>query len=93
VEYSLDQNYPNPFNASTEIRYALPSVSHVTLTIYNTLGQQVQKLVDEVQAGGYYQVAWNSADASGIYYYRLEATGIKESGSSFTRVKKMLIVR
>jgi uncharacterized protein (DUF2141 family) len=93
AEYSLEQNYPNPFNSSTEIRYALPATSRVTLTIFNTLGQLAEKLVDEIQPGGHYQIRWSPANATGIYFYRLEATSMKGSARSFMRIKKMLIVR
>jgi hypothetical protein len=93
AEYALDQNYPNPFNPSTEIRYALPTASRVTLSIFDALGQRVEKLVDGIQAGGYYQIRWSPRNASGVYFYRLEASSVKESARSFTRVKKMLLLK
>ena len=78
-EFVLEQNYPNPFNPSTRIRYGLDAQTHVKLSIYNTLGQEVVTLVDEVQNVGFQTVSWNGTDnlgqkvSAGVYVYRLEA--------------------
>lgn len=73
-EYALVQNYPNPFNPSTTIRYALPERSHVTLTVFNMIGQKVAVMVDGEQNAGYHQAVFDaSGTASGVYLYRLEA--------------------
>ncbi len=78
-KFSLAQNYPNPFNPTTTIRYELGSTTHVHLTIFNSLGQEVERVVDEFQTPGSHQVIWNAVDApSGIYYYHLVGEGISE---------------
>jgi hypothetical protein len=70
----LDQNYPNPFNPTTTIGYALPNRAHVTLSVFNTLGQQVAPLVNEVQEAGYHEAKFDGTGrASGMYFYRLRA--------------------
>ena len=76
-EYTLFQNYPNPFNASTEIAYTVPDPAHVTLSIYNILGQRIATLVDAKQVGAR-RIIWNGADeygykrGTGIYFCRLK---------------------
>jgi hypothetical protein len=73
-QFQLEQNYPNPFNPSTTIRYNLPAKSHVTLTVFNTLGQQVTAAVDEVQIAGSHEVQFGRDGlSSGVYFYRLRA--------------------
>ena len=90
--FSLSQNYPNPFNPETNIEYALPKDSQVTLIIYNILGQKVITLVDEHQIAGYKKVIWNGRDengqeiASGAYFYRLKA-------GDFSQTRKMLMLK
>ena len=87
VRHALLQNYPNPFNPSTTIRYGLPSREHVTLTVFNTLGQQVSTLVQGEQDPGYHEVRFDGANLpSGVYFYRMNA-------SSYTETKKLLLVR
>jgi hypothetical protein len=85
--FGLMQNYPNPFNPFTVIRYSLPLKSHVTLRIYNLIGQEVATLVDEIQDAGFKQVEWNASQLpSGLYVYRLTA-------GDFTDAKKLLLVK
>ncbi len=86
-KYSLNQNYPNPFNPTTRIRFGLPNASKVNIEVYNSLGQSVAELVNEQKPAGYHSVQFDSDNlASGVYFYRIEA-------GTFTRVKKMLLVR
>lgn len=95
--FELFQNYPNPFNPATQIRYALPVQSSVKLTVFNILGQEIARLVDEVQAGGYHVVAWDGTNdndlivPTGLYFYKLEASG--SDGRLFTSIGKMLVMK
>jgi hypothetical protein len=91
--YMLNQNYPNPFNPSTTIRFALPQRSHVTLTVYNILGQDVADLVNADQQAGWNQVVWNANVSSGVYFCRLEAISVSDPRERFMDVKKMLLLR
>jgi ribosomal protein L13 len=69
----LSQNYPNPFNPSTNIEFSLPAASDVRLSIYNTLGNEIQRLVDGRYQAGRYLVTWDAAQfPSGVYFYRLQ---------------------
>ena len=87
AQFELQQNYPNPFNPATNIRYALPSRSHVLLSVFNTLGQQIATLVDGVEEPGGHSVRFDSGGlASGVYYYRLRAGG-------YLATKRLLIIR
>ena len=93
-EYRLEQNYPNPLNPSTTLKYSLPVDSRVTLKIYNTLGQIVRVLSDDVQSAGYKSVMWTATDlASAVYFYRLEATSVSDPNKTFRQVKKMLLLK
>jgi hypothetical protein len=89
----LKQNYPNPFNPQTTVRYDLPEDATVTLTVYNTLGQEVARLVDGIESAGYKSAVFEAASLpSGVYFYRMNASGI-QTGSAYTRVMKMLLVK
>jgi len=84
--FVLYQNFPNPFNPATEIRYALPTASHVRLTITDFLGREVARLVDEVRTAGFHNASFNAAALpSGFYFARLTA------GSFHNTVKMVLL--
>ena len=86
-DFILSQNYPNPFNPTTVIEYTIPKDSHVTLKIYDVLGQEVETLVNEEENVGRYQVQFNGSRlASGVYFYRLVA-------GSHVITKKMLMIK
>lgn len=92
-EFYLAQNYPNPFNPTTTISYALPFASHVRLTVYNVLGQNVATLVDEERPAGRFTAQWNAASvSSGVYFYRIDATPVN-GNQPFASVKKMLLLK
>jgi hypothetical protein len=86
-QFVLAQNYPNPFNPSTTIEFALPKETHVSLEVYNVIGQRVATLVDETKPMGIYVVPFNaSVLASATYFYRLTTKEV-----SF--IKKMMILK
>jgi M6 family metalloprotease-like protein len=93
--YALQQNYPNPFNPTTTIRYALPERAAVDLAVYNALGQHVGELVHGEQAAGYHEVQFSAMNlASGVYFYRLQASGSPSgSGQTFVQSRKLIILR
>jgi hypothetical protein len=92
--YSLAQNYPNPFNPATRISYTLPVESKVTLKVFNILGQEVLSLIDGIESAGYKAVEFHGSDlASGVYFYRIDASPVNGKKSSFTEVKKMMLVK
>gem|GEM_PF-1304539 len=90
--YFLGQNYPNPFNPGTLIKYQLPVPSRVSLKVYDMLGRFIETLADEVQDAGSKSVQWRAGNkASGVYFYRLEATSVTDPNLNFTQVKNMVL--
>jgi len=72
--FFLEQNYPNPFNNSTTISYIVSTRSHVSLTVFDVLGREIDQLVNDVHDPGTYRVQFDGSElSSGVYYYRLAA--------------------
>lgn len=87
LTFALMQNYPNPFRSTTNISYSLPAKTHVTVEVYNALGQRVSTLVDEAQDAGAHTAILDAVGlASGLYFYRIRA-------GDFTSTKSMTIVQ
>ena len=85
--YRLHQNYPNPFNPTTKIKFELPKSSFVKLVVYDILGREVIKLVNEKLTAGSYETEWGAQEfASGVYFYKLVA-------NDFSETKKMLLIK
>jgi hypothetical protein len=89
----LHHNYPNPFNPQTAIQYDLPEDANVDLSVFNTLGQEVARLAEGLQPEGYRSATFDASSfPSGVYFYRLNATGM-QTGSTYTEVMKMLLIK
>jgi hypothetical protein len=93
-DFVLEQNHPNPFNPTTTIGYILPGAANVRLTIYDLLGRVVAEPVAGFQEGGYHAVAWDASGlSSGVYYYRLEASGDRDAPARRVFTKTMYLLR
>jgi hypothetical protein len=90
--FCLEQNYPNPFNPATSIQYSVDSRQHVSLKVFDVLGNEVATLVNEEKQPGTYEVEFSSLTirnyhlTSGIYFYQLRA-------GSFVQTNKMLMIK
>jgi len=92
VEFALHENYPNPFNPTTTLRFDLPEVSNLTLTIYNMLGQKVRTFNYQNTSAGYHSVKWNATNdygdpvGAGVYLYQLQT-------KDFVKTRKMVLLK
>ena len=88
---ALYENFPNPFNPITTISYSLKEDGLTKLVIYNSLGQEIQTLVNDHQKAGIHTVQWNGRNnkgqnvSSGLYFYKLKA-------GSFVKTQRMMLV-
>jgi endonuclease/exonuclease/phosphatase family metal-dependent hydrolase len=92
LTFNLYQNYPNPFNPTTRISFTIPPTAsggnqHVDLFVYDIMGKEVKRTVDEEKAPGNYEIEFDAADLpSGIYFYRLTT-------AEFSLSKKMTLIK
>ncbi len=87
LSFKLNQNYPNPFNPTTTISYEIAKLNHVTLKIYDILGNKIATLVNEEKPAGIYEVIWNAVNQpNGVYLYQLKA-------GNFTDTKKLILLK
>ena len=92
LKFALHENYPNPFNPTTTLRFDLPEVSDITLTIYNMLGQKVRTFDYQNTSAGYHSVTWDATNdygdpvGAGVYLYQLRA-------DQFVKTRKMVLLK
>jgi hypothetical protein len=87
TNFSLNQNFPNPFNPSTTISYELPRSVNVSLSVFDPLGQEIIKLVNDKQGAGIHSVKFDGSRLpSGVYFYRLKA-------GDFIATKKFILLK
>jgi hypothetical protein len=93
-QYALDQNFPNPCNPVSLIRFSLALPSRVSLIVYDAIGREVRRLVDDPLPAGYYQQQFNGSGlASGVYFYRLNIMPASNNARNISFMKKLLLLR
>lgn len=92
VVYALHNNYPNPFNPVTSIKFDLPKISIVKITVFNSIGEQAALLANNTElTAGSYTVTWDASGfPSGVYFYRIEALSAE---NSFVQTRKMVLIK
>jgi len=92
TEFSLSNNYPNPFNPTTNIQFSLPENGAVSLAVYNLIGQEVTRIVEQRYSAGTHSVTFNASRlSSGVYIYKLNVIG--ENGHNFSASHKMTLLK
>ena len=87
ISNDLIRNYPNPFNPATNIQYTLHKQNDVRISIFNSIGELIETLVDGRQYAGEYSICWDAATfPSGIYLYRIQA-------GDFSQVKRCMLIK
>lgn len=91
--FSLEQNYPNPFNPSTTIKYKILKNGFVTLKLYNSLGKEIESIVNNNQSAGTYSVVLDGSNlTSGVYYYKIDVSS-NGSADYFSDTKKLILLK
>jgi len=91
-EFVIYQNFPNPFNSSTIIRYRIPTISHTKLVLFNTLGEKIDILEDDIKQIGEYEILFNKRNyASGLYLLYFEIKSLTSSKDYKGAMKLVLL--
>jgi len=93
-QFALQQNYPNPFNPTTKLRFDVADNSQVTMVVYNLMGQEVVRLLDNAfYEPGRYTMTWQALNkrgeqvSAGMYLVRMTTSG------GFTATRKMVLLK
>ena len=92
VKYNLFQNMPNPFNPETAIEFEIPKRSHISLQVFNILGQRLKTLAHKSYSAGKHSVYWDGTNengqklATGVYFLRLQS-------EEYVETKKLILLK
>jgi hypothetical protein len=87
--FMLEQNYPNPFNPSTSFEFRVSSFGFVSLKVFDILGREIARLVNEMRPAGVYTVRWDASSLpSGVYFARLNQSA---EGSIQSDTRKIVL--
>ena len=86
-DFNLGTIYPNPFNPSTNISYSVSENSHISVSVLDIQGKEIEKIINEFKESGHYNVTWNpNSLPSGVYFIKMHSIdGIQ--------VKKILLLK
>ena len=94
TDFILEQNYPNPFNPVTKIEYSISKTAKVEIIVFDILGREVAKLVNETKKAGKHQVIFDASKySSGLYFYRMAIHSDKLKSGDFIQTHKMLLMK
>ena len=80
TEHALHMAYPNPFNPQTTLTYDVATAGKVGVVVYDAVGREVMRLVDnEVEPGRYHVTLDARSLASGIYFVRMTTIGFAQT--------------
>ncbi len=87
ISFELSQNHPNPFNPATKIGFSIPQSARVSITVYNSIGQEIAELANNDFSAGSHSVNFDGSNlSSGMYFYTLKST-------NFSKTMKMMLVK
>jgi hypothetical protein len=93
LDFKLVGNHPNPFNPNTTICYAVPHRSDIKITIYNILGEEVEKSIYHNKNPGIHETIFSATSlSSGIYFCLMEARS-NSAPFKFIDVLKMIVIK
>lgn len=98
-QFVLSHNYPNPFNPETNIRYRLPCLSDVSMKVIDLRGRCIRRWNVKGASPGDHTQVWDGRNEegnpvpSGVYFFRLQQTGLSGDTGKRTQSIKMVLVK
>ena len=87
IEYILYNVYPNPFNPIIVFNYAVPEQGQITISLYNMLGREIEKLYTGSQVPGYHSITWDASEYSSSLYF------VQMIAGEYISTQKLMLVK